>query len=322
MVTKYGVISDLHEDPKIIAPALEILKKEGVKKLLINGDIGHNQDSAAAIIDYIGRSGLESYVQPGSHESIDEFSPVIEYLSNKYSNLIDLTKPENKKLEEKDHHLVFLPGSDFLCGGEYQIGNKLPTGTYYLHNNEIMDLNFEQYFQLKSNGIDINKIESFNMNDLKQQVTHPEKTIVVCHVPRKFDNLETCVDVAKFGEVTKSFQIGDNKFPKGSVFPLPTAKNLLENWENAPIEIKHENRGNEDLKNLYEELGITKAITGHFHESSHRANDSNSNHVPENTPTNDLFWNSGHLDRGYTGILTVDGENVSYQNIRLNLENL
>ena len=322
MATKYGVISDVHEGPEIIAPALEILKKEGAKKLLINGDIGYNQDSTVAIIDYIGKFGLESYVQPGSHESIEEFSPVIEYLSNKYSNLIDLTKQENKKLEEKDHHLVFLPGSDFLCRGEYQIGNELPTETYYLHDNEIMDMNFEQYFQLKSNGIDINRIEYFNMNDLKQQVTHPEKTIVVCHVPRKFDNLETCVDVAKFGEnkYGYAFKMRGKLIPGDSVFPLHVAKSLID--KGYPIEIRHENRGNEDLKELYQELGITKAVTGHFHESSHRANDSYGNHVPENTPTNDLFWNSGHLDRGYTGILTVDGENVSYQNIKLNLENL
>jgi hypothetical protein len=318
MATKYGVISDLHEDPRIIVPTLKILKNEGAEKLLVNGDIGHDQDSTAAIIDYIGRFGLESYVQPGSHESIREFNPVMDYLTDQYSNLVDLTKPENKKLEEKDHHLVFLPGSDFLSNnGEYKIENKLPTGTYYFHNNEIMDINFEQYFQLKSNGIDIKRINYSNMNDLKKQVTHPEKTIVVCHVPRKFDNLETCVDMAEFGEVTENFKIGNNKFSKGNIFPLPVVKSILNQYGDVPIKIKHENRGNKDLKELYEELGITKAVTGHFHESSHRANDSNNNHIPEHTPRNDLFWNSGHLDKGYTGILIVDGENISYQNIKL-----
>ncbi len=34
-------------------------------------------------------------------------------------------------------------------------------------------------------------------------------------------------------------------------------------------------------------------------------------------PDRELFWNSGHLDKGYTGILTVNNEQVKYQNIGL-----
>jgi len=84
------------------------------------------------------------------------------------------------------------------------------------------------------------------------------------------------------------------------------------------VVLKKENRGNEDLKRLYEELGITKAVSGHFHESGHRANDLNGNRVGQGAFVNNLFWNSGYLDVGQTGILTVnDNAEVSYRNVNL-----
>jgi hypothetical protein len=82
--------------------------------------------------------------------------------------------------------------------------------------------------------------------------------------------------------------------------------------------LKRENRGNEDLKNLYSELGITKAVSGHFHESSHRATDSNGIIVPQNTFVDNLYWNAGHLDVGHAGILIVKNGKVNYQNITIN----
>jgi hypothetical protein len=150
---------------------------------------------------------------------------------------------------------------------------------------------------------------------LKNLVTAPEKTIVVCHVPMKFDNLETCVDMAEFGEVTEDFTLGDEKVKKGSVYPIQVAPQLVQ--AGYPVDIKKENRGNKELKTLYEELGIRKAVTGHFHESGHRANDLNGNHVNEGEAVNELFWNSGYLDVGQTGLLSVSGDKVRYQNVRL-----
>ena len=35
--TKYGVISDVHNDPRAVRLAVEVLMKEGVEKLLVNG---------------------------------------------------------------------------------------------------------------------------------------------------------------------------------------------------------------------------------------------------------------------------------------------
>ncbi len=327
MATRYGMISDLHEDPNVIVPAIEMLKQRGAEKLLVNGDIGGNYGSlensqryTGFILNQIGKSGLEAYVQPGSHETVLGYWPGIDFYSKKYPNIIDVTK--NQKAEHADHHLVFLPGSDFLCGGEYSIGNNetIPTGRYLVAARRkglipVPHDSIPMYVDALNQGLATGGFHNFNMRDLKNLVTSPEKTIVVCHVPRKFDNVEMCVDMAEFGEAFLDFPLNGELVRKNSVFPLPSALKIAE--AGYPVAIKKENRGNKDLKNLYEELGITKAVSGHFHESSHRAHDSDGNPVPQNTLTTNLFWNSGHLDNGHTGILTVDGERVSYENMRL-----
>ena len=320
---KYGVISDVHEDPKIVPTAIKILKKIGIEKLLVNGDIGNRQKTLqdsqnyiAFILDSIGKSGLEAFVQPGSHETLLSYGPIIGYFSGKYPNIVDTIK--NPKVEQRGHQLVFLPGSDFLCGGEYQIGNheKIPSGRYIQTEKGLVQFEeFEQYFKALKKGITNSAMQYSNMNDLRTLVSDPDKTIVVCHVPRKFDNVETCVDVAEFGEVIEDFYLNREKIKKGSIFPLPITQKIIQ--IGAPIKIKRENRGNKDLQALYEELGILKAVSGHFHESGHRANDKDGNHVSEGKLVTELFWNSGHLDIGQTGIFTVGDGKVSYRNIQL-----
>ena len=83
------------------------------------------------------------------------------------------------------------------------------------------------------------------------------------------------------------------------------------------LTLKEENRGNKDLANLYEELGITKAVSGHFHESGHRAHDGKVNPIQQGTLVKELYWNSGQLDLGQTGILTISDGKVAYQNVML-----
>ncbi len=360
--TKYGIISDVHSDPRMVPVAIDVLKSQGAERLLINGDIGNqqrnlqeSQNYVAFILDSIAQSGLESFVQPGSHETLLSFGPVLNHFAEKHSNIIDATK--NRKIEQEGHDLVFLSGSDFLCGGEYQIGcGEIKTGDYYLTvYGELLPLSTprEELQRLSDMGKLKGMLQYNNLGDLKRLVTSPEKTIVVCHVPRKFDNLETAVDVAEFGFVEDNFDVfhveyKDGKqgvlfgysnesneefqkrlkqngvlkilkhdpIPNGAVFPIATAKSLGDLGE-VPISLRKENRGNEDLKGIYEELGITKAVSGHFHESGHRANDRNGNHVQEGKNVRELFWNSGYLDVGQTGILTVSGDEISYQNIQL-----
>lgn len=267
-------------------------------------------------LDAIGRSGLESFVQPGSHESLLSYVPVVDYFSERYSNIIDVFK--RQKAEMNGHDLVFLPGSDFICGGEFQIGNdfQLPSGRYIQTQEGLVKFeSLDQYVDALQRRIVQEAFQYVNIQDLKKFISNPEKTIVVCHVPRKFYNLETCVDVAEFGEASEDFMFGNDKVKKGSIYPIQVAPNMVQ--EGYPVMLKKENRGNGDLKNIYEELGIRKSINGHFHESSHRANDSNSHHVNEGELVDEMYWNSGCLDMGFAGILIVKGERVKYQNVRL-----
>ena len=118
-----------------------------------------------------------------------------------------------------------------------------------------------------------------NMNDLKKLVSDPDKTIVFSHVPRKFNNQGTSVDMVEFWEAQQAFPLGDGICEIGSVFPGPAGYGLAQ--QGAPIKLKKENRGNEALGKIYDELGITKNVTGHFHESAGRANDLQGNAVKE-----------------------------------------
>ncbi|MDP3917258.1 MAG: hypothetical protein Q8Q42_03140 [Nanoarchaeota archaeon] len=324
--TKYGVISDVHHDPSIVPVTIDVLKKLGAEKLILNGDIGErqkssqaSQDYVAVILDAVGKSGLESYVQPGSQETFGVFQPVLEHFKGKHSNLIDTFKTQ--KVENGDHHLVFLPGSDFVCGGEYQIGSneKIPSGLYIPTEQGIMPYDPKVHQALMAQGQFRGLLQYVNMHDLKRLVNDGEKTVVVCHVPRKFDSVDGAVDVAYFGEKTD-----------GSVIPGVAVEGMIrKQYGNVSddeirliaasngLTLKEENRGNEDLRNLYAELGVTKSISGHFHESGHRAHDGRVNPIQQGTLVDELYWNSGQLDLGQTGILTVSGGKVSYQNVKL-----
>jgi len=326
MATKYGVISDVHNDPRIVPLAIEVLKKLGAEKLILNGDIGERQSTlqasqgyVAQILDAVGKSGLEAYVQPGSHETLLGYGPVIEYFADEYSNIIDVLR--SPKVSNNGHDLVFIPGSDFSCGGEYQIGNhpQLPTGRYIeTHDSLIKFDDFAQYVGALQQGIVENTMQYANMGDLRNLVGNPEKTVVVCHVPRKFDGNDA-VDIAYFAEQA------DGKVLSGIVvengirqkFGNVSESDLRIIAAANGLTFKNENRGNADLSKLYEELGITKAVSGHFHESGHKAHDSSVNAVKEGELVDELYWNSGQLDLGMTGILTVDGNRVSYRNVQL-----
>lgn len=121
MVTKYGIISDIHQYPQNIESALKLFQDEGVDRILLNGDGGEEQ-VFAYVLDKIGRSGIECWVQPGSHETVSSFFRMLGHFAEKYPAFYDATKI--RKLKEKDHQIVFLPGSDTLAGGEFKLGTR------------------------------------------------------------------------------------------------------------------------------------------------------------------------------------------------------
>ncbi len=307
MKTNYGVISDIHRaHPKNVEQAFQELKRRAVQAIVLNGDIVGDQfyildplDYFTHVLTYAADADLETYILPGSHEEVAQLEPVVKAFQGKYKNLVYTV--EEPKIEKPDHHLVFLPGSDWRAGLAVESGFMLertsnPSGLYRNGNKGL--------------------IRVINMNDLKKLVTDPEKTVLFSHVPRKFYNVETGFDMALFGEATLDFPLQGHFVEKGSVFPGPVAYKLKE--QGLPVRIKNEDRGNRDLEEIMKELGIKKQVTGHFHESAQRAHDLKCNPVEQGNFTDELFWMASYLDGLKVGILTVDGNKVSYENIDLN----
>lgn len=332
METKYGVIADIHKDPRIIIPAVQTLKNEGIDKLILNGDIGmrSNDPNKAAeytafILDQAAKAELETYFQPGSHEGLQEFRSAAAYCMDKHSNLVDVI--DNQLIEGLDHDLLFLPGSDSLRGGEFLLGTEMDSGKYIVRDvggtQEFASLtkeNIEKYIDDKS----IRSVINYqNINDVKDLIRDPEKTILVCHVPRKFDNPDTCVDWAYFainlvqGGLISGEVLEDSIKQQHGDLPDTIIKMIA---VRQGYSFRSENVGNKDLAKVMDETGIKVALSNHIHESSHRANDLSSNAVKECEFVDELFYNSGCLDKGKTGILTVKDDKVAYQNIQLDLK--
>ncbi|MFP4424720.1 MAG: hypothetical protein ACLFP2_05855 [Candidatus Woesearchaeota archaeon] len=87
----YGIISDLHNEPNILPVTLAILRRQGAKKLIVNGDLCNQNSSLergqeyfAFVMHSIGKSGLESYVQPGSCDTFLVYEPVMKYFKERY----------------------------------------------------------------------------------------------------------------------------------------------------------------------------------------------------------------------------------------------
>lgn len=314
MSTTYGIISDIHgAPPQLVELAMNILKEEEADALILNGDIagerfctqvhGLDEDNyIAELLHAAARTGLQTYVQPGSHEELGHFDPPVQVLSRRYGNIINVL--EHPKIEQGDHHLVFLPGSDVAVGNTilsgYRLTNEIdgPSGYYQVRTPEGVG-------QLRVTAI----------QDLRTLVTYPEKTIVISHIPPHFSDLETGIDRAEFGEAAGDFLLGEHLVRPGAIFPGPVAEELQA--QGYPVNIRQENRGNVDLRILTDELGITKFICGHFHESVHHAHDHTGAAVEEGWYGDELFWNASYLDAFKVGLLSVAEKRVAYENIDL-----
>lgn len=110
MTTKYGFISDIHQNPNIIPYAMDEFRKHDVKYVM-NGDNGENLRMAEFILQHIANLGMPTIIQPGSHEKMSDFEPLLEHYTTTRQNVIDAR--EIQRLKGPDHDLVFLPGSDW-----------------------------------------------------------------------------------------------------------------------------------------------------------------------------------------------------------------
>ncbi len=337
--TIYGIISDVHEHPEHVATAVDALIANGAQKLIFNGDavdetksIRQSQNNLRTTIQTLAKTGIDFYFQPGSHERMATILPVIRELQKQYGNLhFTIDQPF---LQGDNHDLLFIPGSDSLNTGEFQITTELPSGPYFLVPDPIQK-------QTRPIGIGLDDLTDellnlmhpgqsqqryiINPNDLAKYIRDGAKTIAICHVPSKSNNKQYGVDVAYFGRqqngaiipgIVLERQIIDHVRKQAN--RDPTREEIYQIALQNGIQLQIDNVGNEDLRDFYQKHGITRAINGHIHEAGHRSHTTDDQPLKQNEWTNNLLWNSGCLDMNQCGLMEVDGPNVRYRNIQIN----
>lgn len=317
MTTTYGIISDIHSvHPQIVKLALDVLIQEGeADKLILNGDLVgdrfqplDNPNYLALVLKLAGESGKETYFNWGSHEIIEEARQVSQIMRSKYNNLNDAVI--TPKVEAEDHHLLFIPGSDYAS--EEVSGRNFTFGELTEDNNKPSKTGIYK--------TDKGRIYYTNLKDVRKVVTEPEKTIVVSHVPRRFTGIPNAVDTAYFAvnEQEKKLIPGMalEQMIRQKAGPQPPEVIEQIAHQNGWV-FKRENRGNLGLEHLFEEAGITRAVSGHFHESAHRAHNCLGTSVEMGRFVSELFWNGSYLDGLKVGLLSVHEGKVAYENVEL-----
>ncbi|MBN2095370.1 MAG: metallophosphoesterase [Candidatus Aenigmarchaeota archaeon] len=232
--TKYGFISDAHTMEEKVPKAIDMLKKEGINYLVLNGDLSdsgmtpeESQNYLASVLEAAGKSKIPTYVLPGNHETTVIYGSAMKEALKKYSNIHDaLLEP---KLTEKDHEIVFLPGADVGSGSGYYLVDRPGAGSGYVPiMAKLAEAGDEESPREEGNKKETKKkgkagekegegetaekvvmvdlMHVSNMDDLRRLVTDPSKTIVVSHIPPKF-TASTSVDYAAYGKAEKSFEV-------------------------------------------------------------------------------------------------------------------
>lgn len=323
MGIRYGIVSDIHENPEVAEDLIRRMNREfGVHKLILNGDITvdglEDLDRIVGLKKILRATGdLQTFIQPGSHEETVPWEAALEGLAQEgYKNIIDVR--ENPIYESLDHNLVFVPGSDVNSRyGSYTFGKELKTGEHKLKDGRwICYTNLEEVFS---------KLLKFRNN------------ILVCHVPPRFSGQHN-VDFTHFIQGGYVMGIRPGHFNAQGFSPISEKdkiegliefkeyngdKGLLEEvlrerfkdlpiMEQAEVYIEcMENRGNLDLRRLCDTHNITSVFCGHFHESGGHAHDWKGNPVEPKKWTESLVLNSG--TNGNAAVVEVDGNRMRYK---------
>ena len=139
----YGVISDIHGEVNKARFIAEELKKRNVEGIIVTGDIPKNEilrydkndskEDKQEIIDSleaVAESNLPVFVIPGNHESKSDYESALRILSERHSNIIDMTK--YRIFDGDDVDFVSLPG--------YQDKRFVSSNGYYASPDEINNL--------------------------------------------------------------------------------------------------------------------------------------------------------------------------------------
>lgn len=322
MQTIYGVIADIHDKPERLPLAIEILKNRGAKKLIAVGDLGEDEQGIETALEHIGASKLDSFIVQGNHEEVGPCLRAFSRANAKFPNLINTAAedPDSdasmlKRYEFPDHHLIFLPGAFDGPDAGFKLSFDKETG----------------FYNTRREGSDVDEIISYwntNLGDLEHLVRDAEKTIVVCHIPPsctgkpstsvdgtylvQCDADEDGADESSGKRMLPLIVIKQRLDPEGRYGFEEFAKMLAQRFE---VAIVHD--GSEQLRELYDRYGITKAISAHFHESGHKGCNCKGEFIAGGDFQKELYWNPGAIAESKFGLYIVQDGKVDYRNLKL-----
>lgn len=225
------------------------------------------------------------YCLPGNHEPIGEWN-VVERRARQDSRFVNCASSQNFLVEKEDHQLILIPGTDPFMGGffalEYDKEKPMLAKAKTQRGGDIYVLNI---FELAEN---IKQTKGYD----------PMRTVAVSHNPAKFDTGYTV-------DLTKNCVLKDGtKVPYELIHHPEVAANLDQ------VVIGHE--GSQKLTEMYNQLGIMYAVSGHFHDAGPIGHDSKGDQVSEGTMSSNLHYTSGSCDSnpntpgiGHAGIIAV-----------------
>ena len=318
---RIGILSDTHRNPQVVPALLNALQRADVQGIVLNGDLGDSPRHLAFTLDCAAKTGLPIYAQPGGHESMASYVTTMYAVTAQYANVIDCTRHPKHRLGAID--AVFLPGSDWTAGGQYHLvsPDDVPSGTYIRTPQGLLTLDDTHVRKMiRHSTTEAGLMSVTNIDALDALVTDADRTVVFCHVPARHDNIENGVDMEYFGQ----------NLADGSVMPGVMLEEMIRRQygdvsheDAAAIALqngfvfKRENRGNDALRTAYSRNGITKTISGHFHESAHRAHDTDCMPVWPGEQVYDLALMASYADAGLASVVELKDHTIGYEPITL-----
>lgn len=286
---RLGVVSDLHGNLENAKRASKELEGK-IDVLLITGDLTGNFSpfiSGRAVLRAFKNIKVPKFVMSGSHEPVN----VYEDIMAGFLDFHDCIREPNRVKSLNGYDLLFLPGSDWNSElGEFRIyKNKEKLEK---EKEKLPDLNWRFFF----------------IEELQKYLKNPEKTILISHIPPKFEGKEA-IDRAEFTEAV--FEGKDNEGYE------PGSEELEEIDEEVEMKVREENVGNRALKEFIRKQGIKKLICGHIHEAGGRAQGLDGSLIDEEKYSEEFFYNVGALEKGLAGVVTLKGNKAKYSKIQV-----
>lgn len=145
---RYGVISDAHGEVERARYFAQLFKQQGVDGIIMPGDIVKNEQlrygradaqndtvELISVLSAVAETGLPVFVIPGNHETKPVYEAALHSLTQKFPNLIDMTR--YRIFDGDDVDFVSLPGYQTFSSAGHQF---IPENGYWAKPDYIKQL--------------------------------------------------------------------------------------------------------------------------------------------------------------------------------------